>query len=115
MERRVCLRWGFMVVSCRFLAISFQFSSSRFFSSRGLCGEEDGEHGHEPEREGEVEVLGVGKAADQGEEEEAGGQGFEVPGLGAANLAEEEPVERDGEKDSDGSEGEELLEEFVVG
>jgi hypothetical protein len=38
-----------------------------------------------------------------------------VPGSGAANLPEEDPVERDGEKDPDGSVGEELLEEFVVG
>ena len=45
---------------------------------RGLCGEEDGEHGHEPEGKGEVEVLGVGEAADEGEEEEGGGEGFEV-------------------------------------
>ena len=81
----------------------------------GLRGEEDGEHGHEPEGKREVEVLGVGEAADEGEEEDAGGEGFEVPGRGAANLAEEDPVERDGENDSDGSEGEELLEEFVVG
>ena len=81
---------------------------------RGLSGEEDGKHGHEPEGKGEVEVLGVGETADEGEEEEADGQGFEVPRSGAANLPEEDPVERDGEKDSDGSEGEELLKEFVV-
>ena len=33
----------------------------------------------------------------------------------ASNLPEEEPIERDGEKDADGPEGEELLQEFVVG
>ena len=82
---------------------------------RGLGGEEDGEHGHEPEGKGEVEVLGVGEAAEEGEEEKGGGEGFEVDGRGAADLAEEDPVERDGENDADGSEGEELLEEFVVG
>jgi hypothetical protein len=38
-----------------------------------LRGEEDGQHGHEPEGKGEVEVLGVGEAADHGEEEKAGG------------------------------------------
>ena len=63
---------------------------------RDLRGEEDGEHGHEPEGKGEVEVLGVRETADQGEEEEAGGQGFEVGGIGAANLPEEDPVEREG-------------------
>ena len=36
-------------------------------------------------------------------------------GGGAADLTEEDPIKRDGEKDSDGAEGEELLEEFVVG
>src|SRR5207248_1130552 len=91
----------------------FQFSG--LCVGKGLCGEEDGEHGHEPEGEGEIEVLGVGEAADEGEYKKSGGEGFEVPGCSAANLAEEDPVERDGEDDADGSEREELLEEFVMG
>src|SRR6266851_3352130 len=106
--------------SPQFSVLSSQFSVLRSGDRRSLLrerclrGEEDGEHGHEPEWEGEVEVLGVGEAADQGEEEKAGGESFEVGGIGAANLTEEYPVEGDGKKDSDGSEGEELLEKFVV-
>src|SRR5439155_15159764 len=91
----------------QFSVLSCQLSGLVTDGVVALRGEEDGEHGHEPEGKAEVEVLGVGETADQGEEEEAGGEGFEMPGSGAANLAEEDPVERDGENDSDGPEGEE--------
>ena len=80
-----------------------------------MRGEEDGEHGHEPEGEGEIEVLGVGEAANESKDEESDCESFEVGRLRATNLVEEEQVERDGEKGPDCSEGEKLLEEFVVG
>ena len=35
----------------------------------GTWRREDGEHGHEPERVGDVVALGVGEAANEGEDE----------------------------------------------
>jgi len=78
-------------------------------------GEEDGEHGHEPERVGDVVALGVGEAANEGKDEEACGEGFDGGLWSAADLPEVDPVEADNEDDAYDSEGEELLEKFVVG
>lgn len=50
-----------------------------------------------------------------GEDEESGGEGFEAGGWSAANLAEDGTVDSDDEDNAEGSEGEELLKEFVVG
>src|ERR1700733_8714136 len=58
--------------------------------------------------------MAMSQSGNERKDEKGSGKGLQGGGGSAANLTEDHPVQTDGKDDAESSEGEELLEDFVV-